>query len=153
MIDGWNARLDNKYITALRSNFGLPINTNSTLAYDVLETIVHELFLANKDSHINNLMNEHPDIEPFIPEINRMCWEMTFTRQYGRKMLNIMKELFYKGEELTPLQFNKVMRETFGEEWSRWEHDLNDVLYALETHHHVQLDIVHGIIKKVKILL
>lgn len=153
MLDGWNAKLDKKYITALRSNFGLPINTDSTIAYDVLETIVHELFIANKDSQINKLMNEHPDIEPFVPEINRMCWEMTFTRQYGRKILNVMKEVFYKGEELTPLHFNKVMRDTFGEEWSRWEHDLNDLLYALETHNHVKLDIVHGIIKKIKILL
>lgn len=153
MIDGWNTHLDNKYITSLRYNFGLPINTNSTIAYDILKTIVHELYIANKDSYINTLMNEHPNIEPVLPEINRTCWEMTFTRQYGRKMLNVMKEVFYKGEELTTLQFNKVMKETFGDEWSRWENDLNDVLYALETHNHVKLEIVHGIIKKVKILL
>ena len=153
MIDGWNSRLETKYVTALRYNFGLPINTNSTIAYDILKTIVHELFIANNDSHINKLMNENPDIEPILPEINRICWEMTFTRQYGRKMLNVMKEVFYKGEELTPLQFNKVMKETFGDEWSRWENDLNDVLYALETNQHIKLVVVNGIIKKIKILL
>jgi hypothetical protein len=152
MRDGWNANLSKSYISALRANFGVPIDTCSTLAMDVLRTIVHELFMVNKDSFINHIMNEHPEIEPKLPEINRECWELSFMKNYNIKILNILKRHFYVGEEMTMNQFIKRLREIPEFEMSRWENDMNDVLYALEKNNHVQLEVINGKIKNVKVM-
>ena len=52
MKDGWNAIIDSKFVNALRTNFGLPINTSSLLAFDVFKQIVHELYEVNKENRI-----------------------------------------------------------------------------------------------------
>jgi len=59
------------------------------LAFDIFKQIVHELYEVNKDAYFNKIMNEHPEIEPVVPEINRMCWEMAFTQKFNIKVVNV----------------------------------------------------------------
>jgi len=153
MKDGWNAIVDPTYINALRTNLGLPIHTSSVLAYDILKQIVKELFEINKDAYINKLMNEHPDIEPVVPSINRMCWEMAFTQKYNTKVVNFLKRTFHNEQKVSLVEFGKMMKNDSEMDYDKWKNDINDLLYALETHHHVQLDIFNGKIKGITIML
>jgi hypothetical protein len=153
MKDGWNAILDTKYVTALRDNLGLPIHTNSVLAYDILKQIVKELFEVNKDAYINKLMNEHPEIEPVVPSINRMCWEMAFSNHFNTSILNFLKRTFRNEQKVSVADFAKMMKNDNEMDYDKWKNDINDLLYALETHHHVHLDIFNGKIKEITIML
>lgn len=153
MRDGWNATLTKSYVAELRENLGLPIQTDSLLAFDILTTIVAELHRVNRDSLINRVMNEQPDIEPKLPEINRQCWEMPFVKNYQRKLLNIMRRVFYPKERVTVAEFGKRLEASMGSaEWSKWRGDINDVLYALENYNHVKLTTFDGHITEVVIL-
>jgi len=152
MTDGWNAKVDSKFITTLRYNLGLPINTNSLMAYDIFKQLVHELHEANKDAFYNKLMNEHPEIEPKVPEINRMCWEMAFTQNYNLKIVNFLKRSFHTGQVISIGEFTRMVKEDGTLDYTLWENDINDLLYALETHNHVHLDIFDGKIKNVKFI-
>ena len=153
MKDGWNTIVDNKYIMALRDNLGLPIHTMSNLAYDVLKQIVKELFEINKDSFINKIMNENIDKEPVLPEINRICWEMAFVQNFNVKVINFLKRTFHNKQEVSMSEFTKLIKQDGTLDFKNWEHDLNDLLYALETYDHVQLSIFNGKIKNIKIML
>lgn len=153
MTDGWNTTLANGYVSAIRKNFGIPVETHSHLAIDILKTVVHELYIINKDSFFNRVMNEHPEIEPIVPDINRKCWEMAFTQKYNLKIVNMLKKLFYKGQIMSVNNFAKIMSNAMGiNDWQKWSNDVNDLLYALETHNHVSLDVYDGKIKNVKIV-
>jgi len=151
MRDGWNSIIDNSYITALRANLGLPINTSSLLAYDVFKQIVHELHEVNKDTHFNKIMNEKPEIEPIVPEINRMCWEMAFTQKFNIKVINFLKTNFHSDQIVSMGEFTKMFKKYDPEFFLNFEKDMNDLLYALETHNHVHLELFNGKIKNVKI--
>ena len=151
MKDGWNANITITFINALRNNLGLVINTNSSLAYDVFKTIIAELYTVNKDAFINKIMNEHPEIEPKVPEINRMCWEMAFTQKFNTQVLSFVKRHFRDGEEVTMNEFKQMLKKDDILEYKMWENDLNDLLYALETHNHVSLETFKGKISKIKI--
>ena len=152
MKDGWNAEIETKFITALRTNFGLPINTSSILAYDVFKQLVHELYESNKDSYFNKIMNENPEIEPNVPEINRMCWEMAFTQKFNLKVINFLKTKFYSNQVVSLADFTKIFKESETLEFTNWKNEMNDLLYALETKNHVQLELFNGKIKNIKIL-
>ena len=153
MQDGWNAKLNATYVNAIRDNLGLPINTTSVLAYDIFKQIVKELYAINKDSYINKLMNEHTDIEPKVPEINRMCWELAFTQKYNIQMINLMKKHFHDKQKVTVKQFSKMLKTDSTLDFEYWNTNINDLLYALETKEHVLLDIFNGQIQSITILL
>ena len=153
MKDGWNSIVDVKYITALRANLGLPIHTTSVLAYDILKQIVKELYEINKHSFINKIMNENIEQEPVVPEINRICWEMAFTNHYNTSIINFMKRTFYNQQVISINEFIKMMKQDPKLNFQMWVRDLNDVLYSLESHNHVQLEVFNGKIKNIKIML
>ena len=156
MKDGWDANVDSKYITALRKNLGLPINTNSLLAYDVFKTIVHELYDINKNSFINKIMNEHPNVEPVLPQINRMCWELAFTQNFNLKFINFLKRNFHNDQTVSFTEFKNMLKndkQMDFETWGKNSNDLSDLLYALESKGHVHLDIFNGKIQNVKIIM
>ena len=153
MRDGWNTIIDSKYITALRNNLGIPVNTSSIIAYDIFKQIVHELFEINKDAYFNKIMNEHPNIEPVVPEINRICWEMAFTQKYNIKVINFLKEKFHSNQVVSISEFTKMLKASNILDFTYWENEINDLLYALETHNHVQLELFNGKITNVKILM
>ena len=142
-----------KYINALRENLGLPIYTSSVMAYDVLKQIVKELYTINKDSFINKIMNENVDVEPIVPEINRICWEMAFTKHFNANIINFLKNTFHNNQVVSISDFTKMLKQDSNVEFTNWEHDVNDLLYALETRNHVHLDIFNGKIKSIKIML
>ena len=153
MKDGWNTKLDIVYVNALRDNLGLPINTNSVLAYDIFKQIVKELYAINKDSYINKLMNEHTEIEPKVPEINRMCWELAFTQKYNIQMINLMKKHFHDKQKVTIKQFSKMLKTDSTLDFEYWNTNINDLLYALESKEHVLLEVFNGQIQSITILL
>jgi len=153
MRDGWNAMVESKFVTALRDNLGLPVNTSSLLAFDIFKQIVHELYEVNKDSYFNKIMNEHPEIEPVVPEINRMCWEMAFTQKFNIKIVNFLKTNFYSNQVLSLSEFTNLFKKSNILEFDTWKTKMNDLLYALETNNHVHLEIINGKIINVKILL
>jgi hypothetical protein len=153
MRDGWNATVELKYINALRINLGLPVNTSSVLAFDIFKQIVHELYEVNKDAYFNKIMNEHPEIEPVVPEINRMCWEMGFANKFNIKVVNFLKSKFHSNQVVDIAEFTKMFKENDQEDFAYLENDINDLLYALETNNHVQLELFNGKITSVKILL
>jgi hypothetical protein len=153
MRDGWNATVELKYINALRTNLGLPVNTSSVLAFDIFKQIVHELYEVNKDAYFNKIMNEHPEIEPVVPEINRMCWELGFANKFNIKVVNFLKSKFHSNQVVDIAEFTKMFKENDQEDFAYLENDINDLLYALETNNHVQLELFNGKITSVKILL
>ena len=153
MKDGWNATITETFINALRTNLGLVINLDSFLAYDIFKTIVSELYTVNKDAFINKIMNEYPEIEPKVPEINRMCWELAFTQKFNMQVLGFLKRNFHDGEEVTLNEFKSMLKKDGILEYKTWDNDLNDLLYALETHRHVSLEIIKGKIVKIRIIM
>ena len=153
MRDGWNSTLDANFISALRTNLGLPINSSSVIAFDIFKQVVHELFEFNKDAYFNKLMNENPHIEPVVPEINRMCWEMAFTQKFNTNIVNFLKSTFKNEQIITLKTFVTKFKENSKVDYAIFEKDINDLLYALETRKHVQLELLNGKIKNVKILL
>ena len=152
MRDGWNAIVESKYVSALRDNLGLPVNTSSVLAFDIFKQIVHELYEVNKDSYFNKIMNEHPEIEPVVPEINRMCWEMAFTNKFNIKVINFMKNTFHSRQVVTLSEFVKLFKASDSEVFKYLDKDINDMLYALETNNHVKLELFNGKITNITIL-
>ena len=152
MRDGWNTILEKPYITVLRKNLGLPIKTDSLMAFDVFKEIVHELFEVNKDSYFNRIMNEKPDEEPIVPEINRMCWEMGFTNKYNILMYDFLKRNFYPGQTATLHDFTKMLATDSIVDFETWKDDVNDLLYALETYERVKLETFNGKIQHITIL-
>jgi hypothetical protein len=153
MKDGWNANIDTTYVNALRDNLGLPITTSSVLAYDIFKQIVKELYTINKDSYINKLMNEHTEIEPKVPEINRMCWELAFTQNYNIKMINLLKTYFYNDQKVSINDISKMLKKDKSLDFTYWNNNINDLLYALEKNDHVQLDVFNGKIQSIIIKL
>ena len=153
MEDGWNTKLESSYVNALRDNLGLPIKTKSVLAYDIFKQIVKELYDNNKDSYINKLMNEHPEIEPKVPELNRMCWELAFTQKYNIQMINLMKKHFNNKQKVSIVEFSEILKKDKTIDSEYWINNINDLLYALETKNHVVLNVVKGNIQSITILL
>ena len=152
MRDGWNATIETKYITALRSNLGLPVNTSSMLAFDIFKQIVHELYEVNKDAYFNKIMNEHPEIEPVVPSINRMCWELAFTNKFNIKIINFLKSNFHSNQIVSLSEFTNMFKASDPEDFTYLANDISDLLYALEKNDHVQLEIFNGKITNIKIL-
>jgi hypothetical protein len=152
MRDGWNATIETKYITALRSNLGLPVNTSSMLAFDIFKQIVHELYEVNKDAYFNKIMNEHPEIEPVVPSINRMCWELAFANKFNIKIINFLKSNFHSNQIVSLSEFTNIFKASDPEDFTYLANDISDLLYALEKNDHVQLEIFNGKITNIKIL-
>lgn len=153
MKDGWNAKLESSYVNSLKDNLGLPIKTKSVLAYDIFKQIVKELYDNNKDSYINKLMNEHPEIEPKVPELNRMCWELAFTQKYNIQMINLMKKHFNNKQKVSISEFSEILKKDKTIDSEYWINNINDLLYALETKNHVVLNVVKGNIQSITILI
>ena len=98
-------------------------------------------------------MNEHPEKEPVVPEINRMCWELAFIQKYNIKLINLMKKHFYNKQKVSIEEFSKMLKTDTTLDFKYWSDNINDLLYALEQNDHVNLIVVSGKIQSITILL
>ena len=163
---GWNTRLSIEYIRELRKQLGLKINynkfndasgigNNSNMALNVLKCIVDELWEVNKDNMIVTLMDESGDTKPNVPSINKDCWELNFNiRHYN----NVMKQLRKSKKEgisgvfVNLNGFKRMMFNGNNFKKAEWNHQIEDVLYALQNKGKVELKTVEGNISKIKLL-
>lgn len=163
---GWNARLSIEYIRELRKQLGLliryndfndgsGIGNNSNMALNVLKNIVNELWEVNKDSMVVTLMDETGETKPNVPSINKDCWELNFNiRHYN----NVMKQLRKSKKEgigsvyVSICGFKKMLFNGDNFKKVEWKHQIEDILYALQSKGRVELKIVAGNINKIKLL-
>lgn len=156
---GWNAQLSNAYVNLLRQQLGLPIKisirsddqthetrSKSMLAHDVLKQIVHELYITNKESLFNQLLNENPNVEPKLPDLNRQCWELECNAKWMTHLIDILKAI-KKDKKITakktkiPISvFQKYVyaNDKMGGK-KKWLTDIPDLLYMLESYKKVTL--------------
>lgn len=149
MKQGWNAKLSQSYIDALRNNFGLKIETESNVAYDILNQLVKELFEMNKDGVIVKLMMEHI-VCPVLPSVNRQCWELSFSRKYYNLVLDFINNNYTKTQNISFDKFKNDFLESFGKK--SWESDIENVIYSLESHRKIKIKSSNGIIKSLTII-
>ena len=163
---GWNARLSIEYIRELRKQLGLKINynkfndgngvgNNSNMALNVLKCIVDELWEVNKDSMVVTLMDETGGSKPKVPSINKDCWELNFNiRHYNNvmKQLRKSKKNGIGGVFVSLYGFKRMMFNDNNFKKAEWNHQIEDVLYALQNKGKVKLQTNEGNISKIKIL-
>lgn len=155
---GWNAQLSNTYIDLLRQQLGLPIKlqtrkhneneetrSKSVLAHDVLRQIVHELYINNKEALFNQLLNENPNEEPKLPDINRQCWELECNAKWMQTLIGIIKQI-KKDKNITAkktkIPVSIFKKYVFNDERmgkKKWETDIPDILYMLESYKKIAL--------------
>lgn len=161
MLHGWNTRVVSGYLNELRKQLGIPIKLekvdNSKIALDVFKCIVNELWELNKDSPIVSLLDETPDIAPNIPSINKDCWEMNFNIKYLNIIMNQLRKskntILKSGvKNVDTKTFKKMLFNNNKIDKKKWEHQIEDILYALQTKKYVELTIKAGNIKTIKIL-
>jgi hypothetical protein len=150
MREGWNGILSREYIKELRNNLGLKINTESRRIDVVYKTLVKELFELNHTSMICHMMMEEPNVEPQVPSINRFCWELSFNKKFNKPVMDFINSTYSRRKFISIAQFKKDFFATFEE--YLWRDDIEDLLYALETNHKINLVIVGGKIKGIKLL-
>lgn len=156
MKKGWMGEVSNSYLNALRKNLGIPLNMpcikidntsrrDSRLLIDVLRQVIHELFVLNKDNMINQLMNEYPNTEPNIPNINRMCYELECNSEWMGKLLGLVKNIkkekniTSKKTKVTINVFEKYLFQDPNFNKSKWYNEVEELLYTLESSNKVKL--------------
>lgn len=150
MEKGWNAKVPNNYLSALRHNLGLSIETDSKIAHDVFSAIVKELHQKNKDGMITRLMVEDPQVEPTVPNINRICWEISYNSKFNREMREHIDKFYRKNQKVYPDKFKKNLYKDFMRR--KWKKSVEDLMYALESNGQVSLHLDKGKIKHMIIL-
>jgi hypothetical protein len=165
---GWNYNIKENYLQELRTQFGLKLNINeqpwnsNKNALSVFKCLVAELYELNKSSTIVKIMDETPEIQPRIPEINKLCWELSFNQKYYKtvmKQLKIAKNAnIHKGyKKVKPLLFKKMLFNSIDGVKSllkrkQWHAQFEDLCYALENKNKILLELKHGKIFKIKLL-
>ena len=154
MTHGWNTQLKYSYIVLLRRELGLKIvlKDNNFIAYNVFKLIVKELYDLNHEHEIIRLMDETAHIEPKLPEINKLCWNLSFNQKYYKKIIKDIKKnrdkLKLNKKNFTLNEFKKLINRSN----YTWKHQMTDLLYALQSKNKVELAVENGFIKKIKLL-
>ena len=154
MTYGWNTQLKYSYIVLLRRELGLKIvlKDNNFIAYDVFKIIVKELYDLNHEHEIIRLMDENAHIEPKLPEINKLCWNLSFNQKYYQKIIKDIKKNRDK-LKLNKKNFNlNEFKKLVDGSNNIWIHQMTDLLYALQSKNKVELAVENGFIKKIKLL-
>jgi hypothetical protein len=168
MTHGWNYKIKEDYIRELRKAMGLKLDLSvapwngSKIALDVFKCLVAELYDVNKSSTIVKIMDETPEVAPRVPEINKLCWELSFNQKYFKTVMSRlrrakkaglnkgfkrMKVSLFKKMLFSPIDgIPSVLRR------GAWRTQFEDLCYALESKNKVMLDVNNGHIEKVKIL-
>ena len=154
MAYGWNTVLQYSYVVLLRKELGLDLKlkNNDLMAFNLFKTMVDELYAKNKNHRLIYIMDETPHIKPRIPEINRLCWELSFNKKFLKKIINDIKEnrekLNITKTNLTLFEFKKLVNGSN----SIWRHQMTDLLFALQSKHKVNLKLNNARIEKIKLL-
>ena len=157
MREGWNANVSNDYIKALNKHLGLKmklLGVNEKMnTFELLEKVVRLLHKYNSNSDIVATMDETPKIAPKLPQINRRCWELSYKSKLNANMKTVLEELPH-GKWLYYAEFRQLLfRHGKGQiTEKRIGHQIDDILYAMEALKQVELKIVSGSIKQVKLL-
>lgn len=168
MKEGWNYKIKQDYLKELRTQLGLKININekpwngNMTSTEVFKCIISELHELNKDGIIVSLMDETPEVAPKIPAINRMCYELSFNQKFFklvmRQLRNAKLAHINEGRKtVSTMRFKKMLFGKIGDKVSllkrgAWQHQFDDLCYALESKGKVELIMDKGNIKKVKLM-
>ena len=151
MKQGWNAKITNRYLKLLRDNLGLELNIVNGNAFQVLKTLVDELFEKHKDGLYPSLMmQEKYTSPPEIPSVNRLSWQLSFNKEYGNEFKKFMNINLPINKIISKKEFEKLFFKTYSKKM--WKDDLDDVLYTFEAkpHKSLKLYIKNGDIVKLK---
>jgi hypothetical protein len=124
---GWNANLTTQYITKIKKNLDIKFECQSTKTYDILLCLIKELFQKNKNGLFQTLTKTKNKL-PYIPKINRFSWEFSFNKNI---IYNKLKTLLKQHKFMTINQFKELFYKEF--EKKEWKHDIEDILYALQS--------------------
>ena len=151
MKQGWNAKINNRYLKLLRDNLGLDLDIVNGNAFDVLKTLVDELFHKHKNGLYPSLMMEEKyTTPPEIPSVNRLSWQLSFNREYGNEFKKFLDENLPVNKIISKKDFEKIFFKTYPKKM--WKDDLDDVLHTFESkpHKELKLYIKNGEIVKLK---
>lgn len=156
MSKGWNGPTSNKYINALNKNLGLELRElekdEVRNGFDLFKEVVEQLFKLNKDSEILALMDEKPKKRPYIPDINRQCWEMSFkSKLYEEFTEHIKMSGVPLNKWLYMTEFKQLFfrREKGNMTEKKIGHQLDDIILALTTLNKAEVMNKKGSINKV----
>lgn len=157
MRNGWNSPVTNDYITIINKQLGLSLPLQKSgekqTAYSLLKKVVQQLHKLNSTSNIVKVMDKTAKIAPKLPQINRRCWELSYKTKLNTNMKEVLKELPHNKWLYYPEFKQLLFRHGKGQVTEkRIGHQIEDILYAMETLNQVELKLVNGNIKQVKIL-
>lgn len=152
--NGYKAEISKKYIGLLRSKLGIPIKTNSIIAFDVFKQIYDELWNKNINgewSQIFHIFNP-PDkdvLQFHVPEINKKSWQFAFMTKLNRnknllRKFNILTKYLNKVKTIKFSDFGKAITDIFGEKWNK---DIVDIAYFYNS---IKYNIVNNAVKLIK---
>lgn len=144
MREGWNYHVQPAYISELRTVLGLKLDgSGSRVAHDVFHMIIAEMHEMVHNSVLVGLMDETPNVAPRIPDFNRICWEISFRQKgYQRMVLaKLRRVLGSRSRRLSLSEFKSSILDTEKEHPDvnrvlnnkRFGHQIEDMVYALET--------------------
>ena len=140
MRNGWRAILSDAFLDELRKNLNLELNFKNKTAYGFMTAVNEELFMKHRDGFFPSLMMEDNYKDPpYLIELNRFSWQISFNHKYEKIVKNMMKNNFKKGQKITIPQFEKVLFTIFSK--TRWSDYVVDILYALEAKPYKMLEL------------
>lgn len=103
MMNGWRGEVTRGYLTKLRKNLGLKINTKSLNCWDILKQVNKELFYKNNKGLFSKLLlKKEYKKPPSIMCLNRNSLEsgliikINNSKTYRNKIIKMYKDLPYK---------------------------------------------------------
>ena len=140
MRNGWRAIISETFLRELRKNLNLELNLINKTAYGVMTAVNEELFLKHKNGLFTSMLlqDKYKD-PPYLIELNRFSWQISFNNKYEKYIKPLMKNNFKKGQKITMKQFETVLFTTFNK--TRWKDYVVDILYALESKPYKMLEL------------
>ena len=140
MKNGWREIISDAFINELRKNLNLELNLKNKTAYGVMTAVNEELFMRHRNGFYSKLLiADHYKDPPYLIELNRFSWQISFNHKYEKTMKQIMKNNFKTGQKITMKQFENVLFKSFMK--SRWEDYVIDILFALEAKPYKMLEL------------
>ena len=142
MLKGWRAKLSAGYIKKLKTHLKLDFVSKTSRAYDVFQALGEALYKENKKSDMVYLMLEKP-VKPDLPPINRRSWELGFAVRLAREpeLAKHLTTVLTDNEKMTLKEFTSALFASSAFVRDLWKDDVEQILFALETHNIVKLKV------------